>query len=140
MSRSARSRLTSVLLVLLFAILIFYAYHETDYLAAFSRVHPRFQTPYIPTAITGIAVGVTAALLPIEEIAELTNIGTLFAFVLVCAGVWILRNREPGLKRPFRTPLVPLVPIPGMSFCAYRMSRLPMVTWIVFSCGWLWDW
>ena len=59
---------------------------------AFSRVHPRFRTPYIPTIITGIAVGLTAAFLPIQEIAELTNIGTLFAFSLVCIGVWILRH------------------------------------------------
>ncbi|HVN64110.1 MAG TPA: amino acid permease C-terminal domain-containing protein, partial [Candidatus Binataceae bacterium] len=84
---------------------------------------------YIPTLITGVAVGITAALLPIQEIAELTNIGTLFAFVLVCLGVWILRRAEPGMHRPFRTPMVPTVPILGALFCFYLMTRLPQVTW-----------
>jgi basic amino acid/polyamine antiporter, APA family len=99
---------------------------------AFSRVHPRFLTPYIPTVLTGAAVGVTAALLPIQEIAELTNIGTLFAFVLVCLGVWILRYIDPGQHRPFRTPFVPLVPIMGALSCLYLMASLPLVTWIRF--------
>ncbi len=99
---------------------------------AFSRVHPRFQTPYIPTMLTGAAVAVTAALLPIQEIAELTNIGTLFAFVLVCLAVWILRYIDPDQHRPFRTPLVPLVPIMGALSCLYLMTSLPMVTWIRF--------
>lgn len=99
---------------------------------AFSRIHPRFRTPYIPTTATGIAVGITAALLPIEEIAELTNIGTLFAFTLVCLGVWILRRVDPGQHRPFRTPWVPLVPILGVGFCVFLMARLPIVTWIRF--------
>ena len=99
---------------------------------AFSRIHPRFRTPYIPTVITAVAVGIAAALLPIDKIAELTNIGTLFAFVLVCLGVWILRSIEPAMHRPFRTPLVPLVPILGVGFCAYLMMRLPLATWIRF--------
>ena len=98
----------------------------------FSRVHPRFKTPHVPTCFTGLAVGLIAALLPIEEIAELTNIGTLFAFVLVCAGVWILRRREPELRRSFRTPMVPLVPILGILCCAYLMASLPEVTWFRF--------
>ena len=99
---------------------------------AFSKIHPKYRTPYIPTTLTGIAVGIAAALLPIEEIAEMTNIGTLFAFVLVCLGVWILRNSEPDMQRPFRTPLVPLVPILGVVLCLYLMASLPMVTWIRF--------
>jgi APA family basic amino acid/polyamine antiporter len=74
----------------------------------------------------------TAAFLPIQEIAELTNIGTLFAFVLVCLGLWILRRVQPDLKRPFRTPLVPLVPILGVIFCLYLMASLPGVTWLRF--------
>jgi APA family basic amino acid/polyamine antiporter len=133
-SVGAVAGLTSVLLVLLLGqSRIFYAVSRDGLLpAAFSRVHPRFRTPYLPTTITGIAVGLTAAFLPIQDIAELTNIGTLFAFTLVCSGVWILRHLEPGLHRPFRTPLVPLVPILGVLFCGYLMVSLPLVTWIRF--------
>ncbi|HEY6419817.1 MAG TPA: amino acid permease [Candidatus Binataceae bacterium] len=133
-SLGAVAGLTSVLLVLLLGqSRIFFAISRDGLLPpAFSRVHPRFRTPYIPTLLTGLAVGITAALLPIQEIAELTNIGTLFAFVLVCAGVWILRRVEPDLRRPFHTPLVPLVPILGMFFCLYLMTSLPGVTWLRF--------
>jgi basic amino acid/polyamine antiporter, APA family len=133
-SLGAVAGLTSVLLVLLLGqSRIFFAVSRDGLLPrAFSRIHPRFRTPYIPTTLTGIAVGLTAAFLPIQEIAELTNIGTLFAFVLVCAGVWILRHLEPGLKRPFRTPLVPVVPILGVLFCVDLMASLPVVTWIRF--------
>jgi APA family basic amino acid/polyamine antiporter len=133
-SLGAVAGLTSVLLVLLLGqSRIFFAISRDGLLpAAFSRVHPIFRTPYVPTTLTGVAVGVTAALLPIQEIAELTNIGTLFAFVLVCLGTWILRYAEPGLNRPFRTPLVPLVPILGVLFCGYLMASLPGVTWIRF--------
>ena len=137
-SLGAVAGLTSVLLVLLLGqSRIFFAISRDGLLPpAFSRIHPRFRTPYIPTIVTGIAVGITAAFLPIQEIAELTNIGTLFAFVLVCIGVWILRHADPGRKRPFATPLVPLVPILGVLFCGYLMASLPEVTWIRFF-AWL---
>jgi APA family basic amino acid/polyamine antiporter len=133
-SVGAVAGLSSVLLVLLLGqSRIFYAISRDGLLpAAFSRVHPRYRTPYIPTLLTGVAVGLTAAFLPIQEIAELTNIGTLFAFVLVCLGVWILRHAEPAMRRPFHTPLVPLVPILGVVFCIYLMASLPGVTWIRF--------
>jgi basic amino acid/polyamine antiporter, APA family len=133
-SLGAVAGLTSVLLVLLLGqSRIFFAVSRDGLLpAAFSKVHPKYRTPYIPTTITAIAVGLTAAFLPIQEIAELTNIGTLFAFVLVCGGLWILRRIEPELNRPFRTPLVPLVPVLGIFFCAYLMLSLPLVTWIRF--------
>ncbi|MBV8844394.1 MAG: amino acid permease [Bryobacterales bacterium] len=133
-SAGAVAGLTSVLLVLLLGqSRIFFAISRDGLLpGAFSRVHPRFRTPYIPTMLTGIAVGLTAGFLPIQEIAELTNIGTLFAFVLVCLGVWILRHAEPGLNRPFRTPLVPVVPILGVIFCSYLMASLPGLTWVRF--------
>jgi basic amino acid/polyamine antiporter, APA family len=126
--------LTSVLLVLLLGqSRIFFAISRDGLLPrAFSRVHPRFLTPYIPTMITGATVGIAAALLPIQEIAELTNIGTLFAFVLVCLGVWILRYIDPDQHRPFRTPFVPLVPIVGALSCLYLMASLPIVTWLRF--------
>lgn len=133
-SLGAVAGLTSVLLVLLLGqSRIFFAMSRDGLLpGVFSRIHPTYRTPYIPTVITGIAVGVTSALLPIQEIAELANIGTLFAFVLVCFGVWILRSLEPDLRRPFRTPFVPLVPILGVVCCLFLMGSLPMVTWIRF--------
>ncbi len=133
-SLGAVAGLTSVLLVLMLGqSRIFFAVSRDGLLPpAFSKIHPKYRTPYIPTTITGFAVGITAALLPIQEIAELTNIGTLFAFVLVCLGVWILRRVEPELKRPFRTPLVPIVPLLGVFFCVYLMASLPLVTWIRF--------
>jgi APA family basic amino acid/polyamine antiporter len=133
-SLGAVAGLTSVLLVLLLGqSRVFFAVSRDGLLpAAFSRIHPRFRTPYIPTTLTGIAVGITAALLPIQEIAELTNIGTLFAFVLVCLGLMILRWIAPEMRRPFRTPLVPIVPSLGVIFCLYLMLSLPGVTWLRF--------
>ncbi|HUY28917.1 MAG TPA: amino acid permease [Candidatus Binataceae bacterium] len=133
-SLGAVAGLTSVLLVLLLGqSRVFFAVSRDGLLPpAFSRIHPRFRTPYIPTTLTGIAVGITAAILPIQEIAELTNIGTLFAFVLVCLGLMILRTVAPEMRRPFRTPLVPVVPILGVIFCVYLMLSLPAVTWIRF--------
>ncbi|HUO06345.1 MAG TPA: amino acid permease [Candidatus Binataceae bacterium] len=133
-SLGAVAGLTSVLLVMMLGqSRVFFAVSRDGLLPpAFSKIHPRYRTPYLPTLLTGGAVGITAALLPIQEIAELTNIGTLFAFVLVCLGVWILRHVEPDLHRPFRTPMVPLVPILGAVFCFYLMTRLPGVTWIRF--------
>jgi APA family basic amino acid/polyamine antiporter len=134
-SLGAVAGLTSVLLVMLLGqSRVFFAMSRDGLLPpAFSLVHPRFRTPYIPTTLTGIAVGMAAALLPIQEIAELTNIGTLFAFLLVCLGVWILRSLEPEMARPFRTTLVPIVPILGVLFCAYLMASLPLLTWIRFG-------
>jgi APA family basic amino acid/polyamine antiporter len=133
-SVGAVAGLTSVLLVLLLGqSRIFYAISRDGLLPpAFSRVHPRFKTPSIPTVVTGVAVALTAGLLPIKMIAELTNIGTLFAFVLVCLGVWILRNVEPQVARPFRTPFVPLVPILGAGSCLLMMFGLDLTTWLRF--------
>ena len=74
-----------------------------------------------------------AAFLPLRILAELTNIGTLFAFILVCAGVIVLRRREPERKRAFRTPFVPLVPVLGILSCVYLMMGLPGVTWLRFG-------
>ena len=133
-SVGAVAGLTSVLLVLLLGqSRIFYAISRDGLLPpVFSRVHPRFKTPSMPTILTGVAVGLTAGLVPIKEIAELTNIGTLFAFVLVCGGLWILRHLEPDLARPFRTPMVPLVPILGAGSCLLMMFGLGAVTWLRF--------
>jgi APA family basic amino acid/polyamine antiporter len=99
----------------------------------FSRVHPRYKTPYVTTFWTGIAVAVVAASANINEIVELTNIGTLFAFVLVCVGIILLRRREPDRPRAFRTPFVPWVPLLGIASCLYLMAGLPPVTWARFG-------
>jgi APA family basic amino acid/polyamine antiporter len=94
------------------------------------KVHPRFRTPYLSTIGVGLIVAVITGTFPIQILGELVNIGTLLAFVLVCAGVWILRNTRPDLERPFRTPLVPLVPILGILACFGLMATLPGDTWI----------
>jgi APA family basic amino acid/polyamine antiporter len=99
----------------------------------FARVHPRYQTPHVTTIWTGVVVAAVAAIANINEIVELTNIGTLFAFVLVCIGIVILRKTDPDRPRVFRTPLVPLVPLLGIAMCAYLMLGLPTVTWIRFG-------
>jgi APA family basic amino acid/polyamine antiporter len=95
----------------------------------FARVHRRFRTPYITTIWTGVAVGGVAMLTDIGSLADLTNIGTLFAFILVCLGVIILRRKDAGRHRPFRVPMVPLFPLLGVSFCFVLMLSLPLETW-----------
>lgn len=91
----------------------------------FSDLHPKFRTPYKSNMVLFVFVGLFAAFVPVSVAGDLTSIGTLFAFVLVCLGVMILRKKEPGLKRPFKTPLVPLVPILGMLVCAAMIVGLP---------------
>ncbi|HEV8150143.1 MAG TPA: amino acid permease, partial [Gemmatimonadales bacterium] len=95
-----------------------------------AKVHPKFRTPYLSTIITGVAVGLATGILPLQLLGQLVNIGTLLAFVLVCLGVLILRKTRPDLARPFRTPLVPLVPILGVLCCIGLMLTLPADTWI----------
>ncbi|MGA9119419.1 MAG: amino acid permease [Bacteroidota bacterium] len=99
----------------------------------FARVHPKYRTPHVTTIITGVAVGCTAMFTSIDEMVDLTNIGTLFAFVLVCVGVIIMRKKEPDKPRGFRTPFVPLIPILGIAACIYLMLGLPQITWIRFG-------
>ena len=95
-----------------------------------SRIHPRFRTPYISSILVGLFVAVFAALIPIGVLGELVSIGTLLAFIIVCAGVWTLRTRRPEMHRPFRTPWVPLVPILGIVVSAGLMLSLPLDTWL----------
>jgi basic amino acid/polyamine antiporter, APA family len=98
----------------------------------FAKIHPRFRTPHITTIWTGVFVGGIAAVVDIGSLADLTNIGTLFAFILVCLGVVILRRTDANRPRPFRVPLVPLFPILGVIFCFVLMMSLPLETWIRF--------
>jgi APA family basic amino acid/polyamine antiporter len=95
----------------------------------FARSHPRFRTPYRITIITGVVVAIIAAFVDLTRLAELVNIGTLFAFCLVSIGVMILRRTQPNLRRAFRTPLVPVVPILAVLACLYLMVSLPIATW-----------
>jgi basic amino acid/polyamine antiporter, APA family len=96
------------------------------------KVHPKMRTPYISTTVTGLCVALLAASLPISTLDELTSIGTLFAFTIVCAGVWVLRRQQPALRRPFKTPWVPFVPIMGMFISLLMMVSLHQLTWEVF--------
>ncbi|HVB99337.1 MAG TPA: amino acid permease [Candidatus Dormibacteraeota bacterium] len=94
-----------------------------------ATIHRRFRTPWLTSIVVGAAVATFAATIPIGDLATLVNIGTLLAFVIVCAGVWVLRVTRPDLPRPFRTPLVPLVPILGIAISLFMMVSLPVVTW-----------
>jgi APA family basic amino acid/polyamine antiporter len=98
----------------------------------FARLHHRYRTPYITTIWTGVAVGGVAMFTDIASLADLTNIGTLFAFILVCLGVNTLRRTAPERPRPFRVPFVPIFPILGVILCIALMLSLPVLTWIRF--------
>ena len=102
----------------------------------FSALHPRFKTPHWSTWIAGAAVGIPAGLVDIGEAADLSNIGTLFAFVLVSLGVLFLRRSQPERPRGFRVPLVPLFPIISVVLCVSLMAGLLVITWLRFF-GWL---
>jgi APA family basic amino acid/polyamine antiporter len=95
----------------------------------FADVHPTFRTPWKSTILVGLFVGVLAGMLPIGALLHLTNIGTLFAFVIVCAAVLIMRNTNPEAERPFRCPFVPVVPILGIASCLLLMFSLPAENW-----------
>ncbi len=104
---------------------------------SFAKVHPRFKTPHVTTILTGVAVGLVAAVANIEEMVDLTNIGTLFAFVLVCLGITVLRLKDPQRVRPFRVPFGPwLMPLLGVGSCLFLMVYLPPASWWRFV---FWD-
>jgi APA family basic amino acid/polyamine antiporter len=104
--------------------------------SAFSRIHPRFRTPALATWVAGFVVGIPAGLLDIGTVSNLSNIGTLFAFVLVSIGVLILRYREPERHRAFRAPFGPVIPVLSILFCVVLMTGLEVMTWLRFF-AWL---
>jgi basic amino acid/polyamine antiporter, APA family len=122
--------LTTVLLVLLYGqSRIFFSMARDGLLPRFfSTIHPRFRTPYLSSILVGIVVALIAGLTPIDVVAELTNIGTLAAFVLISIAVIILRRTQPNLRRGFRVPLVPLIPILAMLGSLFLIVSLPLIT------------
>jgi basic amino acid/polyamine antiporter, APA family len=133
-SAGAVAGITSVLLVMLMSQpRIFFAMSRDGLLPrGVSKVHPRFQTPYITTMITCAVVALVAGVTQIQVVGEMTSIGTLFAFVVVCAAVLMLRIKRPDAHRPFRVPLGPIFPILGILSCSYLMLSLPVITWVRF--------
>ncbi|KUL62690.1 MULTISPECIES: amino acid permease [unclassified Streptomyces] len=127
--------LTSVCMILLLGqTRVFFAMSRDGLLPkSFSKVHPTFGTPYRSTVLLGLVVAVVAGFTSIDELAELVNIGTLFAFVVVALGVILLRRQRPDLPRAFRTPLVPLVPILSVLASLWLMLNLPAETWLRFA-------
>lgn len=132
-SLGALAGITSVLLVLMLSqprVMMAMARDGLLPRSFFGVIHPKFHTPYKSTIVTGAAVGVMATLLPLRVLAELVNIGTLLAFLGVCAAVLVLRRTHPEVERPFRAPLVPLLPVLGILSCLVLMISLPVANWI----------
>jgi APA family basic amino acid/polyamine antiporter len=128
---------TVMLVMLLGQTRVFYSMSRDGLLPKWaSAIHPKFRTPWITTIVFGAFAAIMPAFLPIAKLAELVNIGTLLAFTIVSAGVWVLRVRSPQLPRPFKTPFVPLVPILGILSAGYLMTQLARITWIVML-SWL---
>jgi APA family basic amino acid/polyamine antiporter len=129
---AAIAGLSSVILVMLLGQpRIFYAMSKDGLLPpVFSKVHPRFKTPYISTILTGCAAVILAGVLPISILGELVSIGTLLAFAIVCVSIIVLRKTRPDLERPFRTPWVPVIPLLGALICFVQMAALPLDTWL----------
>jgi APA family basic amino acid/polyamine antiporter len=127
--------LTTVMLVLYYGLTrVFLAMSRDGMLPpVFSAINKSTHTPIRVIMASGVLIAAIAGFTPIGDVAELVNIGTLAAFVLVCAGVIHLRHTRPELKRPFRTPLGPVTPLLGIVFCVYLMFSLPLVTWIRFG-------
>ena len=129
---AALAGLSSVILVMLLGQpRIFYTMAKDGLLpSVFSKVHPKFKTPYISSLVTGLVAIILAGILPISILGELVSIGTLLAFTIVCLSIIFLRKKRPDIPRPFRTPLVPLIPILGAVFCVGQMASLPSDTWL----------
>src|SRR5205823_2772833 len=125
--------ITSVLLVMMLSAPRVFLAMARDGLVPhgfFADVHPRFRTPWKSTIAIGIFVAILTGLLPIDALLHLTNIGTLFAFVIVCGAVLIMRKTNPDAERPFRCPFVPVVPILAIGSCLLLMFSLPAANWL----------
>ena len=133
-SAGAVAGITSVLLVMLMSQprIFFSMSRDGLFPAAVSKVHPKYRTPYITTIITGVIVAVVAGFTPIQVVGEMTSIGTLFAFVIVCAAVMVLRVKRPDAHRPFKVWGGPLFPVLGTVMCFYLMLSLSVMTWVRF--------
>ena len=132
-SAGAIAGITSVLLVMMLSQpRVFLAMARDGLLppSFFGAVHPRFRTPWKATILTGIFVGIMGAMVPLRILAELVNIGTLLAFVIVCAAVLIMRRTNPEANRPFRAPLGTFTPIAGIALCLMLMFSLPSENWV----------
>ncbi len=128
----AMTGITSVLLVMMLSqprVMLALARDGLVPKGFFGDIHPKFRTPWKSTILTGLFVASMAGFLPLTLLAEMTNIGTLFAFVIVCGAVLVMRKTNPNAKRPFRAPLVPLVPILGIVTCLLLMFSLPVENW-----------
>ena len=133
-SAGAVAGITSVLLVMLMSQPRIFFSMSRDLLLppGISKIHPKFGTPYITTIITCVVVALVAGFTRIEVVGEMTSIGTLFAFVVVCAAVMVLRVKRPDVKRPFTAPGGQLTPILGVLSCSYLMLSLAVLTWVRF--------
>jgi APA family basic amino acid/polyamine antiporter len=129
---AAIAGLSSVILVMLLGQpRIFYTMSKDGLLPpVFSKVHPKFKTPYVSTILTGFVALILAGILPISILGELVSIGTLLAFTIVCIAIIFLRKSKPDIPRPFKTPFVPLIPLLGAGFCLLQMFSLPWDTWL----------
>src|SRR6478672_11153485 len=128
----ALAGLTSVMLVMLLGqTRVLYSMANDGLLPKrfFADVHPKFRTPWKNTMLVGLIAAIVGSVTPIDDIGKMVNIGTLLAFVIVCIAIMVLRKTNPGQSRPFRTPLVPLVPILGICFNGYMMYKLGWVNW-----------
>jgi APA family basic amino acid/polyamine antiporter len=128
----ALAGLTSVMLVMLLGqTRVLYSMANDGLLPKgfFAAIHPKFRTPYKNTIAVGLLAGIVGSITPIDDIGKMVNIGTLLAFVIVCIAVMVLRSTNPDQPRPFRTPLVPVVPILGILFNGYMMYKLGWVNW-----------
>jgi APA family basic amino acid/polyamine antiporter len=135
----ALAGLTSVMLVMLLGqSRVLYSMAKDGLLpkSFFAAIHPRFRTPWKGTILAGLLAAIVGSVTPIDAIGKMVNIGTLFAFVIVCIAVIILRRKDPDRIRPFRTPLVPLVPILGIAFNGYMMVELGAANWYRLI-GWM---